>query len=354
MPFREVVDIVKILNNIHSNHYSDIKDMLVDADELKIVSPFLMESFDDFFNQLNETGIKHISLTTTLKDNDADLFKKSNSLHSFCLNCQKNNISNSVYIDNDLHGKIYIALKSGNPLQGIVTSANFTNAGLKTNHEWGILIDDSHQLMQLIKEVQSAERSSLSTSELEEVIKKIDAFSRMYPVQKEPKISLTVNDIFSKKKHAVTSDKRYFIKPVGVSDDPFTESRKLSTGIQELHFSKKRPASVREGDVLICYGVGTTKLLGYFEVIEGPYYLEGTSSRWPWEVKGKNLCPAYSQSWNTFDNTLSNIQESYNSDVPITKNNKGNNLNGLKYGSDKIQLTEEFANHVIGIIEDSI
>lgn len=345
---------MKILNNIHSNHYSDIKDILVNADELKIVSPFLMESFDDFFSQLIGTDIRHISLTTTLKDNDTDLFKKSNALHSFCLNCKINNITYSVYIDNDLHGKIYIASKSGKPLQGIVTSANFTNAGLKTNHEWGILIDDSHQLIQLIKEVQSVEKSSLSTSELEEVIKKVDAFSKMYPVQKEPKIDLTVSDIFSKRKHAVTSDKRYFIKPVGVSDDPFTENRRLSTNIQELHFSKKRPASVREGDVLICYGVGSTKLLGYFEVVEGPYYLEGTSSRWPWEVKGKNLCPAYSQRWNAFDNTISSIQASYNAETPITKNNKGINLNGLKYGSDKIQLTEEFASHVISIIEDSI
>lgn len=313
-----------------------------------------MESFDDFFAQLNGTDIRHISLTTTLKDNDPDLFKKSNALYSFCLNCKKNNITYTVYIDNELHGKIYIASKSGKPLQGIVTSANFTNAGLKTNHEWGILIDDSHQLIQLIKEVQSVEKSRLSTSELEEVIKKIDAFSKMYPVQKDPKISLTVNDIFSKRKHAVTSDKRYFIKPVGVSDDPFTEKRRLSTDIQELHFSKKRPASVRKGDVLICYGVGSTKLLGYFEVVEGPYYLEGTSSRWPWEVKGKNLCPAYSQKWNTFDNTLSSIQASYSAKAPITKNNNGINLNGLKYGSDKIQLTEEFAGHVISIMEDSI
>lgn len=345
--------IVKILNNIHSNHYSDIKDILVNADELKIVSPFLMESFDDFFALLNGTDIRHISLTTTLKDNDTDLLKKSNALYSFCLNCKKNDITYSVYIDNELHGKIYIASKSGKPLQGIVTSANFTNAGLKTNHEWGILIDDSHQLIQLIKEVQSVEKSSLSTSELEEVIKKIDAFSKMYPVQKEPIIGLTVSDIF-KKKHAVTSDKRYFIKPVGVSDDPFTEKRRLSTDIQELHFSKKRPASVRKGDVLICYGVGTRKLLGYFEVVEGPYYLEGTSSRWPWEVKGKNLCPAYSQRWNTFENTLSSIQSTYHYEAPITKNNKGNNLNGLRRGLDKIQLTEEFASHVINIIEDSI
>src|SRR5690625_3980452 len=108
-------EIMKILNNIHSNHYSDIKNILLNANELKIISPFLMESFDNFFSQLQGTGIRHISLTTTLKDNDPDLFKKSNSLYSFCLNCQKNNISYSVQVDNKLHGKIYISLNSGAP-----------------------------------------------------------------------------------------------------------------------------------------------------------------------------------------------------------------------------------------------
>lgn len=345
---------MKIINNIDSNHYSDINNILTDTDELKIVSPFLMESFDGFFNILKGSGIKHISLTTTLKDNNPDLLKKSNSLYSFCFNCKKNNISYSVCIDNKLHGKIYISLKSGAPIQGIITSANFTNSGLESNHEWGVLIDDTNQLLKLISEIKSVESRALSSNELDEVIKKIDAFSQSSTIPKEPKINLTVSDIINKKGIKVTSDKRFFIKPVGVSDEPFSENRRLSTDIQELHFSKKKPASVRVGDVLICYGVGTTKLLGYFEVIEGPYYMEGTTSRWPWEVKGRNLCPDYSEKWNTFNNTISSIQASYDFVAPITKNNKGNNLNGLMFGLDKIQLTEEFANHVINIIEGSI
>ena len=134
---------MKLLNNIHSNHYNDVKNILLDADELMILSPFLMESFDNFFHQINGKGIKHISLTTTLKDHNPDLLKKSNSLYSFCLNCQKNNVSYSVHIDNKLHGKIYISLKLQEPLKGIVTSANFTNSGLESNHEWGVLIDDT-------------------------------------------------------------------------------------------------------------------------------------------------------------------------------------------------------------------
>lgn len=345
---------MKLLNNIHSTHYNEINTILNGADELNIVSPFLMESFDDFFSRIKEKNIKHISLTTTLKDNSPDLLKKSNALYSFCINCKKENISYCIHIDNKLHGKIYISLVEGLPLKAIITSANFTTTGLEKNHEWGVLIEDANQIEMLINEIYSVNSEALSSEEIENIIKKIDDFSKVNSEQKETKIDLIVSDIFERKRRQkVNSDKRYFIKPVGVSNDPFPENRSMSHNIQKLHFSKRRPASVRVGDILICYAVGTTKLLGYFEIIEGPYYLEGSTSRWPWEVKIKNLCPDYSAQWTNFNNTISSIQSTYNLQVPIT-NAGGENLNALRRGLDRIQLTEEFASHVINIIEDSI
>lgn len=133
---------------------------------------------------------------------------------------------------------------------------------------------------------------------------------------------------------------RYFIKPVGYTDKPFELSRKLSSNIEKMHFAK-RPKSVRIGDVLICYAVGTRKLLGYFEVISDPYIWD-SSSRWSWEVTAKNLCPTYSESWNKFENTTSSIRVSFNPDSHIT-NNGGKSFGALQRGVDKICLTEEFA-----------
>lgn len=313
-----------------------------------------MESFDDFFQQLNGKTIKKITLITTLKDNDLDLFKKANSLYSFCLNCKKLNIEYNIRIDNKLHGKIYISFNSGKPMKGIITSANFTRSGLEINHEWGVLVVEEDQLISLNNEIESIRYTTLSIDQLEKIIKRIDDFSKSHIVLKEYKLKLTISDIFNQQRIEVTPEKRYFIKPVGVSENPFSENRKLSTNIQNLHFSKRKPTAVREGDVLICYGVGTTKILGYFEVIDGPYYLENTNSRWPWEVKAKNLCPEYSERWNLFNNTISTIQKSYNPTLPITKNNQGKSLGALNFGVDKIQLTEDFASHVINIIIDSI
>ena len=70
--------------------------------------------------------------------------------------------------------------------------------------------------------------------------------------------------------------------------------------------------------------------------------------------KRKNLCPEYSEKWNTFSNTISTIQDTYNPALPITKNNQGKTLGALNFGADKIQLTEEFASHVINLIEGSL
>ena len=144
-----------IISNLQSNHFRHIKEILAGANEFRIISPFLMESFDVFFEEIKEIGIQHITLTTTLRDNNPDLFKKANSLHSFLYNCVAHGIDYSVSIDNKLHGKIYISSEDGNPLKGIVSSANFTEAGLGHNHEWGVLIEDERALSDLINEVTS-------------------------------------------------------------------------------------------------------------------------------------------------------------------------------------------------------
>ncbi len=323
----------------------------MDVDELLIVSPFLMESVDDFYDEIIvPSGVKRIVLVTTLKDNDPDLFKKASTLHSVIFNCIAHSIDYRIHIDNKLHGKIYVATKGGNPFSGIVTSANFTDRGLKHNHEWGVLIDDSDQLMKIVNDIFSVSSHALTHEELLDIITKIDNYSKQAGIPKTPQIKLEINNLI--KKRAFKPGLRFFIKPVGYSDKPFETSRILASDTEKMHFAK-RPNSVRVGDILICYAVGTTKLLGYFEVTSDPYIWD-SSSRWSWEVTAKNLCPDYSESWNKFDNTISSIQASFEPDAPITENYKGKTLGALQRGVDKIRLTEAFAYHVIGIIEGSV
>lgn len=311
-----------------------------------------MESFDNFFHEIIEMEVKSITLTTTLKDNDPDLLKKANSLHSLCFNCLKHNIDYRIHIDNKLHGKIYISAMDGEPLQGIITSANFTEAGLGYNHEWGVEIDDSNQLKKLLNDISSLNSHALSKEELKSIIRKVDSYFNSIDNPQKTQIDLKISDLI---RHPANlsmnnSDKRYFIKPVGWLERPFSIERTLSSDLEILHFSKRRPAAVRVGDIIICYAVGTAKLLGYFEVLEEPINSMIEGDRWPWSVKAKNLCSDYSKVWNSFGNTISSIQASYRYDTPITYAG-GKTLGALNFGADKIQLTKEFAYHVISIIE---
>jgi HKD family nuclease len=342
---------MEIINNLYSNHFNYIKHLLVDTDELHIISPFLMESFDIFFDEIKDMGIKKISLVTTLKDDNLDLIKKSNSLHSFCINCLTHSIDYGVFINNKLHGKIYISSKDGMPYKAIITSANFTEAGLGFNHEWGVQIDDSNQIKKIIDDLSNVSSHALTNDEITNIISRIDSYIDSSGETKKLKINLKVSDLIKRRVNIRKSDIRYFIKPVGWSDRPFSTNRSLSNNIEKLHFSKRKPSAVRVGDILICYAVGTTKLLGYYEVIEEPVFLEG-ADRWPWEVKAKNLSIDYSQRWNFFNNTISSILSTYDSTEPITFVG-GKSLGALNFGADKIRLTEEFAKHLINIMKNS-
>ncbi|GGF88905.1 phospholipase D family protein [Paenibacillus aceti] len=343
---------MRILNNIDSRHFDELKQLVDGTDELHIVSPFLMESFDVFFDEIiASSDVKRVVLVTTLKDNDPDLLKKADSLHSFLLNCVTHSIAFRVHVDNKLHGKIYIARKNGIPLRGIITSANFTDSGLNKNHEWGVLIEDQESLKKVIADIFNVSSHALTHEELKGIIEKIDNYTENVAAQQKTKIDLEVGHLFKKKTVELKSDVRYFIKPVGYSDRPFATTRKLNNGIEKMHFAR-RPNPVRIGDILICYGVGTTKLLGYFEVVSDPYIWDSTS-RWSWELEAKNLCPEYSESWVTFDNTISSVVASYDHVNPVT-NVGGSTLRALQRGSDRIQLTDAFAKHAIELIEGSV
>ena len=356
---------MRIIDNINSNHNQSIQSMLSTADQMILVSPFLTEDFDEFVHDVSELGVKRILLLTTIRDNSPDLFKKANSLYSFCTSCVQNGINFEIRVDNKLHGKIYIALKDSNPIKGIITSANFTDNGLKHSHEWGIEIDDIDTLKNLIIDLMKVSSAPLTYKEIEAIIKAIDSYSKENPRTQELKPTLEVTrHIKDKLKVEIPKastieqinfpdNTKYFLKPVGSSDHPFDESRKLSTTTQELHFSKRKPNAVCPGDILICYGVGTTKLLGYFRVLNEPFLLPDKNTRWPWAVDSENLNPKYSLSWSSFNNTLSSVQASYGYDKELTYVG-GKSLGALNFGADKIRLNESFAHHIINIIEQEV
>lgn len=111
---------MKIINNISNNHFNALDNVVKQGDELFLVSPFLMESFSEFFEKISRSNVKKITLVTTLKENSIDMINKADELFSFCFGCIENQIEWKILIDNKLHGKIYISLREGRAQLGMV------------------------------------------------------------------------------------------------------------------------------------------------------------------------------------------------------------------------------------------
>lgn len=347
---------MKIVDNISTNHNISIQTMLSSSDSLVLVSPFLTEDFEEFIHDIANFGIRKVTLITTLKNNSPDLFKKSNTIYSFVIACMQNNITYEIRIDNLLHGKLYIALKNDVPVAGIITSANFTVKGLSVNHEWGIEINDSTMLQTTLNDLFKVSSEPLSQTELDAIVKEIDDYTKANPPVKVEKPVLDVTKHIKTKLLEPTVetpdfdiDVRYFLKPIGWTDNPFDENRVLEPGFIEMHFSKRRPNAVRVGDILICYGVGSTKLLGYFKVTTAPYFDDSDSQRWPWKVEAENISPVYSQTWASKSNTLYHVRELYGENKVLTYVG-GKSLGALQFGADKVQLNVDFAKFMISLI----
>jgi len=175
---------ITVINNLSdNNHYQRIVDIAKNADTLYIVSPYLMEKLDEVLGELKDEEIKEIHLVTRLRNNDFNLFKIAESLKSFREECKKNDITYHIYNDENLHGKIYIASKDGIFKRGILTSANFTSAGLGikdkgNNNEWGVLIDESEVLGALWEQVLSVSGKALSEECVSKIIAEIGKYSK--------------------------------------------------------------------------------------------------------------------------------------------------------------------------------
>jgi len=346
---------MEIINNLtNNNHYHNILELFKDSDTAYIISPFLMNSFDDIIYDFKAIGINQIHLITKLIDNDPDLLKKAPALDSFSYACMENDIQYNIYINNKLHGKIYISIKKEKCMGAILSSANFTNHGLSKNHEWGLLINDIDIVEELLNQALKS-CVKVSNESIEESIRRIEKFSETNKDTQKDKLDLRISDLLDVNPNVDTDEEsiNYFFKPMGSEENPFPVTRGIDDNIEVMRFSKRKPSAIHEGDILICYAVGTTKLIGYFKILTEPEKLDCELERWPWVVQVENLCPAYSENWNSYDNTFSKVTDSYNSSEPATI--RGGDVialrGSLQWGSDKVQITRSFAKHLIGIIE---
>lgn len=338
-------------NTTENNHYAEIERLASISDEIVIVSPFCFGDFKYFFDKIiSHSRIRSIIFITTLRNEEA--VTKIPSLQSFQNEAKKLNINNKLFINNHLHGKVYL-FKSGNTNQNaIITSANITHNGLIRNHEWGCCLSDTSAIDNLEQNINSTIDYQLTADAIQDISLKLDEYNKKYPKQTHEKPSININDFIIPHifKVDLDSDTRIFIKPIGSADEPIYDGDYSKE--EEQYFSKKRPKAVRNGDYLISYGVGSRKIISVFKVVsKEPIYSGNDDERWPWYVEVDNVTPKLGSQWFNKDLYIMDIANEYVEMYGLNlTNNGGNTLGALRWGVDKIQLDHNFGTYLMELI----
>jgi hypothetical protein len=154
----------------------------------------------------------------------------------------------------------------------------------------------------------------------------------------------------------------YWLKPIGVSDDPVTENRFFSHVTDHLHFSTpSKTPRVEIGDILIGYGVGARRILSIYQATSKPQRVTKQRikknkklRRWPWYVIGKNLSKEFGGFWQKYNLYANDLVDEFLKDNPNSYITKSNNktLNAIMRGKDKIKLEPEFAKFIINRVKN--
>jgi HKD family nuclease len=345
-----------------NNHEKRIRQLFEDSDDIVLASPFLMPDFASFLNATDLSNLNRLHLVTTLVPKSPDQITKANSLFSLINfpNIESGRINCQFSINNRLHGKIYIFKRKNEYVAAIITSANFTDAGLSKNHEWGIEIYNPTEIENLEHSIlETISVPNISFDEVREMKLATDEFSAKLPGGIVSQVDLDLTKYISYKNLSlkIGDNVQFWIKPIGETNNPILPHRVFDEPTRRLNFSKTKPTGVKLNDILITYGVGTRgKILSVYRVTTSPEKMsesqlekEEMFERWPWYVVGENLTPDFGANW--FENNIlaENLMDEYlaqNPEMPITAVG-GRSLGALQWGADKINLAPDFARFVL-------
>jgi hypothetical protein len=341
-----------IINNLtRKNHLFQLNQIFQSANKAYIISPFITKNIN-LFNFSNLNDLQKLTIVTTLKPFDKDQYSKITYFKELYKIFNSKNIEFEILIDNSLHGKIFIGEQNNLNVKAIITSANFTDSGLRINNEWGILIDD----IQEIEKVKNGIINKIKYKSLKE--EQIDLFLEKIKETPKPQtennpITLNLSSLFEDKEnfYDIKNNATFWLKPIGVTNNLVPFTRKFDEIDSDLHFSKLKPKGVKEGDILICYAVGHLKILSIYKVKSEVKNTGNENDRWPFYVIGENLTPNYGREWANLNINITNqknlVLENKLFDVtPSGKNSYGS----LMRGADKLKLTKEFGNYLLNKI----
>jgi hypothetical protein len=121
-------------------------------------------------------------------------------------------------------------------------------------------------------------------------------------------------------------------------------------------FYQKRPATIKVGDVLIVKAIGNGRIVGYYKVISKPFRDEEFEEKYTWCLKVELLSFVYTKSWRSSHLMLTELIENFKTAFAgVALTNTGRfTLGTLNFGSNKIQITQEFAGYLLYQIDNYI
>jgi hypothetical protein len=208
----------------------------------------------------------------------------------------------------------------------------------------------------------AADYTELTVDDAIEMLETVDQYRAEHgEVGDLPKIDLDLNSVLKKRGKVLRLEieGRIWLKPIGVTDDPIVAGTDFSAMHEEMHFSKRRPSGIAIGDTIIAYGVGTGMVLAYYTVTSEPWKIpdhemdEEWKKRWPWYVEAANESPDFGSRWWELGLHINELVSSFlteaGEDAAITAAG-GRTLGALNFGADKIRLTNDFGEYVVGRI----
>jgi|GEM_PF-443546 HKD family nuclease len=338
-----------ISNQTSSNHWDELKELFKNADKAIITSPFLMADLAAFLDEIFTDQINELVLFTCLTNKKRDASKVAHSVSTIYEYAEnRTDFKLTVLSVNKLHGKAYLAYNKNTCFGGIVTSANLTNNGLKSNKEWGIKIEKKSTLENLERTIHSLQYDKLTKEAIEKVIDRINSIPGSDNDYEDEIIDLS--EIFNFELPYNFINHQIWLKPVGHSEDHIQIGHSFAELNPRLHFSKRRPSSVKMDDILITYGVGVQSILSIYKVDSNPLFIteedieNGYDERWPWYVFGENLTPNFGSEWWEHGITLKDLRNEFlsqNPNKPLTYVG-GTTFGAFNFKADKLHLDQEF------------
>lgn len=346
-----------IFNDKAHNHFGKIVQLSNDADMLIIASAFIAGDLSSIFERM--PTIKYVTIYTNLSGY-SDGAEKVISLYNFSLYCKKHKIDLLIKSDDVLHGKVYLFYKTRKndmPEEKgfIITSGNFTTNGLRNNHEYGILENDEKkqkELANLINSIKTYEVTEEQLTKLVEQAKKYKIEIEKLPPIPRFHVDKYVNLKPSKQSNVKT---KYYLKPLGTAAKPFEKGRTLKEN-DEIGFGDI-VSSIHRRDVFLCHATGPQMIVGYYIVNCDKQYEHkiDENDRWPYKFDVVCKSVPFSKKWWEYELITEKLREQFLEENPekhITQfggvdKNGGDTLGSLNFGSERIEITEEFANFII-------